>query len=127
MLWHVDRPGDLTLPAASYVAKANGETKMMAEVLGDVFAHIDTCGFGAEDADVEVLRVHQTHGRRRQGDYDGPVFFSLRVGDGELAPGLVDGGMEEAELKVALDGDMLCKSMGVAGGRFDKDILTIEA
>jgi hypothetical protein len=48
------------------------------------------------------------------------------VGDGELAPGLVDSGMEEAELKVAFDGDMLRKTMGVAGGWFDKDILTIK-
>jgi hypothetical protein len=49
------------------------------------------------------------------------------VGDGELAPGFVDGSVKETELKVALDGDVLCKTVGVAGGRFDKDILTIEA
>jgi len=99
---------------------------MIAEVLGDVFAHIHACGFCAEDADVEVLRVHQTHRRRRQGDYDGSILFGLRVGDGELAPGLVDSGMEEAELKVAFDGDVLREAMGVAGGWFDKDILTIK-
>jgi hypothetical protein len=49
------------------------------------------------------------------------------VGDGELAPGLVDGGVEETEFKVAFDCDVLCKTVGVAGGRFDEDILTIEA
>ena len=100
---------------------------MVAEVLGDIFAHIDTCGFGTEDADLEVLCVHQAHGRGRQRDYNGPVFFGLRVGDGKLAPGLVDGGVKETELKVALDGDVLCKTVGVARGRLDKDILTIEA
>jgi hypothetical protein len=100
---------------------------MKAEVLGDVFAHIDTCGFGAKDADLEVLRVHQAHGRGRQRNYDRPVFFGLRVGDGKLAPGLVDGGVEETELKVALDCDVLCKPVGIAGGRFDENILTIEA
>jgi hypothetical protein len=99
----------------------------MAEVLGDVFAHIDTCGFGAEDTDVEVLRVHQSHGGGRQGDYDGLILFGLRMRDCELAPGLVDSRVEEAELEVAFDGDVLCKTVGVAGGWFDKDILTIEA
>ena len=100
---------------------------MEAEILRDVFAHVDACGFGAKDADLEILRVHQAHGRGRQGDYDRPVFFGLRVGDGELAPRLVDGGVKETELKVAFDGDVLCKTMGVACGRLDKDILTIEA
>jgi hypothetical protein len=47
--------------------------------------------------------------------------------DCELAPGLVDSRVEEAELEVAFDGDVLCKTVGVAGGWFDKDILTIEA
>jgi hypothetical protein len=49
------------------------------------------------------------------------------VGDGELAPGFIDGGVEETEFKVALDCDVLCKPVGVAGRRFDEDILTIEA
>ena len=100
---------------------------MVAEVLGDVFAHIDTCSLSAEDADVEVLRVHQAHGGGRQGDHDGPIFFGLRMGDGELAPRLVDSGMEKTELKVALNGDVLCKAVGVAGGWFDENILTIKA
>lgn len=100
---------------------------MVAEILGDVLAHIDASGFGAEDADLEVLGVHQTHGRGRQGDYDGLVLFGLSVGNGEFAPGLVDGGVKEAEFEVAFDGDVLCKTMCVPGGWFDKDILTIEA
>jgi hypothetical protein len=49
------------------------------------------------------------------------------VGDGELAPRLVNSGVEEAKLKVAFDGDVLRKAVGVAGGWFDEDILTIEA
>jgi hypothetical protein len=126
VFWHVHRARDFTLPAASYVTQTDGEAEMIAEVIGDVFAHVDTCGFCAEDADVEILRVHQTHGGWRQGDYDGPVLLGLRMGDGELAPGFVDSGMEEAELEVALDGDMLGKTMGVAGGWFDEYILTIK-
>jgi len=49
------------------------------------------------------------------------------MGDGELAPRLVDSGMEKTELKVALNGDVLCKAVGVAGGWFDENILTIKA
>ena len=49
------------------------------------------------------------------------------MGDGEFAPGLVDGGVEEAELEVGFDGDVLGEAVGVAGGRLDEDILAIEA
>lgn len=59
---------------------------MKAEVLRDQLAHIDASGFGAEDADLEGLSVHQAHGRRSQRDYDGPFVFSLCMGDSELAP-----------------------------------------
>ena len=50
------------------------------------------------------------------------------MGDGEFAPGLVDGGVEEAEFEVGLDGDVLGEAVGgVAGGRLDEDILAVEA
>lgn len=53
--------------------------------------------------------------------------MSLGVSDGELAPGLIDGCMEKAELEVGLDGDVFGQTVGVAGGRLDEDILAIEA
>ena len=51
----------------------------------------------------------------------------MGVGDGEFTPGLVDGGVEEAEFEVGFDGDMLGEAVGVAGGRLDENILAIEA
>jgi hypothetical protein len=50
------------------------------------------------------------------------------VGDGEFGPGLVDGGVEEAEFEVGLYGDVLGEAVGgVAGRRLDEDILAVEA
>ena len=49
------------------------------------------------------------------------------MSDCEFAPRLVDCGVKETELKVAFDGDVLCKTVGVAGGWLDKNILAIKA
>ena len=50
------------------------------------------------------------------------------MGDGEFGPGLVDGGVEEAELEVGFDGDVLGEAVGGGGGGgFDEDILAVEA
>lgn len=50
------------------------------------------------------------------------------MSDGEFGPGLVDGGVEEAELEVRLYGDVLGEAVGGGGGGgFDEDILAIEA
>lgn len=54
--------------------------------------------------------------------------MGLGVGDGEFGPGLVDSGVEEAELEVGFDGDVLGEAVGgVAGRRLDEDILAVEA
>ena len=50
------------------------------------------------------------------------------MSDGEFAPGLVDGGVEEAQLEVRFDGDVLGEAVGGGGGGgFDEDILAVEA
>ena len=63
VLWHVNRAWDFALPAAADVQQAHGESEVEAEVLGDQLAHVDADGFGAEDADLEGLSVHQAHRR----------------------------------------------------------------
>ena len=65
MLWHVDRAWDFALPTAADVQQTHGEAEVEAEVLGDQLAHVDASGFGAEDADLEGLGVHQAHRGRR--------------------------------------------------------------
>lgn len=99
---------------------------MVAEVLGDFLAHVDADGFGAEDADLEILSGHQAHRGWCQRYHDGLVLLGLGVSYGELAPGSVDGGVEKTELEVRLDSDVLGQAMGVAGGRLDEYILAIE-
>jgi hypothetical protein len=93
----------------------------------DELAHVDTGGFGAEDADLKGLGVHQAHRGWGQGDDDGSLGGGLGVSDGEFAPGGIDGGVEEAELEVGFDGDVLGEPVSVAGGRFNEDILAVEA
>jgi histidinol phosphatase-like PHP family hydrolase len=69
---------------------------MEAEILRDELAHVDAGGFGAEDTDLEILSVHQSHRRRSQRDHNGTFVFSLSMSDSELAPRLVDGCVEES-------------------------------
>jgi hypothetical protein len=50
------------------------------------------------------------------------------VSNGEFAPRLVDGGVEETQLEVGFDGDVLGEAVGGGGGGgFDEDILAVEA